>query len=147
MTVVFTLVVNSCWCHSPISTLSLCLLAQVYDHACEVLTKCGQLEASVGFLVEVGCDVVSTSLRHHESTCYDVVGRQTDSTAGVAYVYVFTAAALRAALVLSSRQVFVRSSHVTASGQSLNTSITENDDYLFALELIHSMFRVQPIQL
>eukprot|EP00730_Choanoeca_flexa_P000351 TRINITY_DN10160_c0_g1_i5.p1 TRINITY_DN10160_c0_g1~~TRINITY_DN10160_c0_g1_i5.p1 ORF type:complete len:701 (+),score=186.59 TRINITY_DN10160_c0_g1_i5:64-2166(+) len=42
-----------CWCHSPISTLSLCLLAQVYDHACDVMYRCGRLDTTVGFLIEL----------------------------------------------------------------------------------------------
>lgn len=41
------------WCHSPVATLSLCLLAQVYDHACELLDKFTQLDITVDLLLEV----------------------------------------------------------------------------------------------
>jgi len=41
------------WCHSPVATLSLCLLTQVYDHAGALLDKFGQLDVTVEFLVEV----------------------------------------------------------------------------------------------
>lgn len=41
------------WCHSPVATLALCLLAQVYDHACELLDKFAWLEVTVELLVEV----------------------------------------------------------------------------------------------
>ena len=32
------------WCHSPVATFSLCLLAQVYDHACDLLSKFAEME-------------------------------------------------------------------------------------------------------
>ena len=41
------------WCHNPVATFSLCLLTQVYEHACELLGKFGELEVTVSFLVEV----------------------------------------------------------------------------------------------
>ena len=41
------------WCHTPVATFALCLLAQVYDHACDLLSKFSELEVTVGFLVEV----------------------------------------------------------------------------------------------
>jgi vacuole morphology and inheritance protein 14 len=41
------------WCHSPVATLALCLLAQVYDHACQLLDKFAWLEVTVELLVEV----------------------------------------------------------------------------------------------
>ena len=41
------------WCHSPMATLSLCLLSQVYDHACELLLKFGELEVTVAFLIQI----------------------------------------------------------------------------------------------
>lgn len=41
------------WCHSAVATLSLCLLTQVYDHACDLLDKFAQLDVTVELLVEV----------------------------------------------------------------------------------------------
>lgn len=41
------------WCHSPVATLALCFLTQVYDHACQLLDKFGGLEVTVDLLVEV----------------------------------------------------------------------------------------------
>lgn len=41
------------WSHSRVATFSLCLLGQVYDVACELLTKFAELEVTVSFLVEV----------------------------------------------------------------------------------------------
>ena len=41
------------WCHNPVATFSFCLLTQVYEHACELLSKFGALEVTVSFLVEV----------------------------------------------------------------------------------------------
>lgn len=41
------------WCHSPVATLALCLLGQVYDHACQLLLKFGDLEVTVAFLVDI----------------------------------------------------------------------------------------------
>ena len=41
------------WCHSPVSTYSLCLLSQMYDHCCQLLFKFSNLEMTVAFLVEV----------------------------------------------------------------------------------------------
>ena len=41
------------WCHSPVATLALRLLAQVYDHACQLLDKFAELEVTVELLVEV----------------------------------------------------------------------------------------------
>eukprot|EP00039_Didymoeca_costata_P005784 m.84543 g.84543 ORF g.84543 m.84543 type:complete len:714 (-) comp12972_c0_seq1:1852-3993(-) len=41
------------WSHNPIATFSLCLLTQVYQHACELLVKLADMEVTVNFLVEV----------------------------------------------------------------------------------------------
>jgi vacuole morphology and inheritance protein 14 len=41
------------WSHSPVSVLSLCLLCQVYDHACALLARLADLEVTVAFLTEV----------------------------------------------------------------------------------------------
>ena len=49
----FFCVLYRTWCHNPVATFSLCLLTQVYDHACDLLTKFGELEVTVSFLVEV----------------------------------------------------------------------------------------------
>lgn len=34
------------WCHSPVATFSLCLLSQVYDHACDLLQEFADMEVS-----------------------------------------------------------------------------------------------------
>ncbi len=41
------------WSHSPASLLSLCLLCQAYEHACEILTCFAELEMTVDFLLEI----------------------------------------------------------------------------------------------
>lgn len=41
------------WCHSPVSTYSLCLLSQLYCQCCELLLKFSNLEMTVAFLVEI----------------------------------------------------------------------------------------------
>uniref|UniRef100_A0A7S4IQF6 Vacuolar protein 14 C-terminal Fig4-binding domain-containing protein n=1 Tax=Vannella robusta TaxID=1487602 RepID=A0A7S4IQF6_9EUKA len=41
------------WCHNPASTFSLCLIAEAYDHAYELVCKFAELEITVGFLVEI----------------------------------------------------------------------------------------------
>lgn len=41
------------WCHSPVSTVSLCLLAQMYEHTADLLTAFGDLEVTVDFLSEI----------------------------------------------------------------------------------------------
>jgi len=38
----------SCWCHNPVATLSLCLLAQAYDVASSLVQKFAEIEISVG---------------------------------------------------------------------------------------------------
>lgn len=43
----------SSWSHDPVATLSLCLLTQVYDHACQLLLMIGELEVTVALLVEL----------------------------------------------------------------------------------------------
>ncbi|XP_049544811.1 protein VAC14 homolog isoform X2 [Anopheles darlingi] len=42
-----------CWAHCPVSTLSLCLLAQCYQHALEIVNLFASMEITVDFLVEV----------------------------------------------------------------------------------------------
>jgi vacuole morphology and inheritance protein 14 len=42
-----------CWCHNPISTFSLCLLAQAYDLAFELIKRFSEAEVTVGFLMQV----------------------------------------------------------------------------------------------
>lgn len=39
------------WCHSPMSTYALCLLAQQYEHACQLLLKFSDLPMTVSILV------------------------------------------------------------------------------------------------
>eukprot|EP00911_Craspedida_sp_UC1_P001520 UC1_evm2s1146 len=41
------------WCHSPVATLSLCLLAQVYEHACTLILEFAEMHVTVALLVEV----------------------------------------------------------------------------------------------
>ena len=35
---------SSSWSHNPVATLSICLLAQVYTHACDLLHLFGEFE-------------------------------------------------------------------------------------------------------
>ena len=35
------------WCHSPVATFSLCLLSQVYDHACDLLQEFADMEVGL----------------------------------------------------------------------------------------------------
>lgn len=41
------------WCHSPMATISLCLLAQAYQHATSVIQALGEEDINVKFLVQV----------------------------------------------------------------------------------------------
>ncbi|XP_020613432.1 protein VAC14 homolog [Orbicella faveolata] len=41
------------WCHNPVATVSLCLLTQNYQHACELLMIFGHLEVNVEFLIQI----------------------------------------------------------------------------------------------
>ncbi|KMZ66241.1 VAC14-like protein [Zostera marina] len=43
----------SSWCHSPVSIVSLCLLAQAYQHASSVIHSLGEEEINVKFLVQL----------------------------------------------------------------------------------------------
>jgi len=43
----------SSWCHSPMATVSLCLLAQAYQHASSVIQSLGELDINVNLLVQV----------------------------------------------------------------------------------------------
>jgi vacuole morphology and inheritance protein 14 len=40
------------WCHNPIAVFSLCLLAQAYEHASNLMTGFGELDISVQFLIQ-----------------------------------------------------------------------------------------------
>ncbi|XP_065676079.1 protein VAC14 homolog isoform X2 [Hydra vulgaris] len=42
-----------CWCHNPVATVSLCFLAQTYEHACDLLLKFGSLEVNADFLSQI----------------------------------------------------------------------------------------------
>jgi vacuole morphology and inheritance protein 14 len=42
-----------CWCHNPISTFSLCLLAQAYDLAFDLIKRFSEIEVTVGLLMQV----------------------------------------------------------------------------------------------
>jgi len=41
------------WCHSPVATISLCLLTQNYSHASSLVSACEQLDITLEFLREV----------------------------------------------------------------------------------------------
>eukprot|EP00005_Dracoamoeba_jomungandri_P010628 CAMPEP_0174267894 /NCGR_PEP_ID=MMETSP0439-20130205/35262_1 /TAXON_ID=0 /ORGANISM="Stereomyxa ramosa, Strain Chinc5" /LENGTH=723 /DNA_ID=CAMNT_0015355669 /DNA_START=67 /DNA_END=2238 /DNA_ORIENTATION=+ len=41
------------WCHSPVATFSLCLLAQAYEHAANLVFKFANLEITVNFLMQI----------------------------------------------------------------------------------------------
>lgn len=41
------------WCHSPVATVSLCLLSQCHQHASLLISKFGNLEVTVDFLTEI----------------------------------------------------------------------------------------------
>lgn len=49
---VFT-VLFRCWCHNPIATFSLCLLAQAYELSFELIKRFSQIEVTVGLLMQV----------------------------------------------------------------------------------------------
>ena len=42
-----------CWCHNPVATFSLCLLAQAYDLSSQLVFKFADVDISVGFLMQV----------------------------------------------------------------------------------------------
>jgi len=42
-----------CWCHSPVATFSLCLLARSYRVAFSLVQKFSELEVTVGFLMQI----------------------------------------------------------------------------------------------
>ncbi|KAL7550836.1 hypothetical protein ACHAWF_017820 [Thalassiosira exigua] len=42
-----------CWCHSPVATFSLCLLARAYAVAFALVQKFSELEVTVGFLMQL----------------------------------------------------------------------------------------------
>lgn len=42
-----------CWCHNPVSTFSLCLLAQAYDLSAKLVSKFAEVEITIGFLMQI----------------------------------------------------------------------------------------------
>ena len=52
-TLLFETIFNA-WCHSPVSALSLCFLAQSYDLASVMISNFGDAEITVGLLMQVG---------------------------------------------------------------------------------------------
>lgn len=42
-----------CWCHNPVATFSLCLLAQAYDLSATLVLKFADVEVTVGFLMQI----------------------------------------------------------------------------------------------
>ncbi|KAJ1570089.1 hypothetical protein HK096_002277 [Nowakowskiella sp. JEL0078] len=51
-TYLFTTLYKS-WCHNPVAAFSLCLLAQAYEHAANLLQIFAELEMSVNFLIQI----------------------------------------------------------------------------------------------
>jgi len=47
------LIMFQCWCHNPVATLALCLMAQAYDLASSLVSKFAQVDITVGFLMQV----------------------------------------------------------------------------------------------
>lgn len=47
------LALYSSWCHSPMATISLCLLAQAYYHACSLIQTLGEEDVNVKFLIQL----------------------------------------------------------------------------------------------
>ena len=43
----------ACWCHNPVATFSLCLLAQAYEVSAELVKEVAEVEITVGFLMQV----------------------------------------------------------------------------------------------
>ncbi|CAN0185997.1 unnamed protein product, partial [Discosporangium mesarthrocarpum] len=43
----------ACWCHNPVATFSLCLLAQAYDVSAELVREVAEVEITVGFLMQI----------------------------------------------------------------------------------------------
>ena len=41
------------WCHNPVATLSLCLLAQAYELSSELISNFAEVEITVGFLLQI----------------------------------------------------------------------------------------------
>jgi vacuole morphology and inheritance protein 14 len=42
-----------CWCHNPVATFSLCLLAQSYDLSASLVTKFAEVDITVGLLMQI----------------------------------------------------------------------------------------------
>ena len=64
----------ACWCHNPVATFSLCLLAQAYDVSAELVKEVAEVEISVGFLMQV--------LRGREGKGTEGKGREGKSVPG-----------------------------------------------------------------
>merc|ERR1711871_442916 len=47
------LIMYQCWCHNPVATLALCLMAKAYDLASSLVSKFAQVDITVGFLMQV----------------------------------------------------------------------------------------------
>ena len=46
------IIMYECWCHNPVATLALCLLAQAYDLAASLVTHFALVDVTVGFLMQ-----------------------------------------------------------------------------------------------
>lgn len=53
----------ACWCHNPVATFSLCLLAQAYEVSAELVKEVAEVEITVGFLMQVWYGLRWYSLR------------------------------------------------------------------------------------
>ena len=49
----FFVTIYPAWAHNPVALLSVCLLAQAYEHAAELVLQFGALEMSLPFLVQI----------------------------------------------------------------------------------------------
>ncbi|EGB04925.1 hypothetical protein AURANDRAFT_38752, partial [Aureococcus anophagefferens] len=47
------IIMYGCWCHNPVATLALCLMAQAYDLASSLVTQFAEVDVTVGFLMQV----------------------------------------------------------------------------------------------
>lgn len=45
--------IYGCWCHNPVATLALCLVAQAYDLASALVKQFSEIDVTVGFLMQL----------------------------------------------------------------------------------------------
>lgn len=66
------------WCHSAVATFSLCLLAQAYEHAANMLQVFAELEISVNMLIQI--DKLVQLLESPVFTCKTTVASVSSSS-------------------------------------------------------------------